>query len=52
MADEREHQDNRARKVAGREKRRRFVQGTRNYLHDVTNSIARRGKRAPKGGGR
>jgi hypothetical protein len=45
MADEREQRDNRAKKVEGRERRRRFVQGTRTYLHDVTNSIARRGKK-------
>jgi hypothetical protein len=35
-------QTNRARKVAGREKRRRFVQGTRAYTHAMTNSMARR----------
>lgn len=40
-----EHQNNRAKKVEGREKRRRFVQGTRTYLHNVTNSIARRAKK-------
>jgi hypothetical protein len=33
---------NRARKVAGRAKRRRFVQGTRAYTHAMTNSMARR----------
>ena len=40
-------EDNRAKKVAGRSKRRRFVQGTRAYTHAVTNSIAKRaaGKR-------
>lgn len=35
-------QTNRARKVAGRQKRRRFVQGTRAYTHAMTNSMARR----------
>jgi hypothetical protein len=35
-------QTNRARKVAGRAKRRRFVQGTRAYTHAMTNSMARR----------
>jgi hypothetical protein len=45
MADERDPRDNRARKVEGREKRRRFVQGTRAYLHDMTNSVARRAKK-------
>jgi hypothetical protein len=45
MSDEREYRDNRAKKVEGREKRRRFVQGTRAYLHDMTNSIARRVKK-------
>jgi hypothetical protein len=40
--------DSRARKVEGREKRRRFRQGTRSYLHAMTNSIARRaGKKRP-----
>jgi hypothetical protein len=34
--------DNRAKKVEGRAKRRRFVQGTRAYTHALTNSIARR----------
>jgi len=48
MAEDREQRDNRARKVEGREKRRRFVQGTRAYLHDMTNSIARRAKKKPR----
>jgi hypothetical protein len=48
MSDEREHRDNRAKKVEGREKRRRFVQGTRAYLHDMTNSIARRARKRPR----
>jgi hypothetical protein len=34
--------DNRDRKVEGRAKRRRFVQGTRAYTHAMTNSIAKR----------
>lgn len=33
---------NRLRKVAGRAKRRRYVQGTRAYTHALTNSIVRR----------
>jgi hypothetical protein len=33
---------NRSRKVAGRAKRRRYVQGTRTYTHAMTNSKARR----------
>jgi hypothetical protein len=33
---------NRAKKVAGRARRRRYVQGTRSYLHSVTNSAAKR----------
>ena len=34
--------DNRARKLEGRAKRRRFVQGTRAYTHAITNSVAKR----------
>jgi hypothetical protein len=34
--------DNRDRKVEGRAKRRRYVQGTRAYTHALTNSIAKR----------
>ena len=34
--------DNRAKKVEGRAKKRRFVQGTRAYTHAITNSIAKR----------
>ncbi len=45
MADERDPRDNRSKKLQGREKRRRFVQGTRAYLHDMTNSVARRAKK-------
>ena len=33
---------NRDKKVEGRSKRRRFVQGTRAYTHALTNSIAKR----------
>jgi hypothetical protein len=33
---------NREKKVAGRAKRRRYKQGTRSYLHAMTNSVARR----------
>jgi len=36
---------NRARKLEGRAKRRRYVQGTRAYLHAMTNSVARRVER-------
>jgi hypothetical protein len=34
--------DNRDKKVEGRAKKRRFVQGTRAYTHAITNSIAKR----------
>lgn len=37
-----EQGSNREKKVAGRAKRRRYKQGTRSYLHDMTNSVARR----------
>ncbi len=40
--------DNRDKKVEGRAKRRRFVQGTRAYTHALTNSIARRTQRPKK----
>jgi len=40
--------DNRSKKVEGRAKRRRFVQGTRAYTHALTNSIARRAQRRKK----
>ena len=49
MADEETPPDNRAKKVAGRAKRRRYVQGTRAYTHAMTNSMARR---ASKRGGK
>jgi hypothetical protein len=40
---------NRDKKVEGRFKRRRFVQGTRAYTHALTNSIAKRAAaRSPK----
>lgn len=32
----------RDKKVAGRAKRRKYMQGTRAYLHALTNSVARR----------
>jgi hypothetical protein len=42
--------DNRDKKVAGRGKRKGYVQGKRSYLHALVNSIARRGKpKPPKG---
>lgn len=44
--DERYSNDNRARKVHGRQKRRRFVQGTRAFTHALTNSIAKRARKA------
>lgn len=37
-----EQTSNREKKVAGRAKRRRYKQGTRAYLHAMTNSVARR----------
>lgn len=46
MADEETFGDNRAKKVAGRAKRQRHVQGTRTYLHDVTNRIAKRARKS------
>jgi hypothetical protein len=39
-------QGNRAKKVEGRAKRRRYVQGTRAYLHSLTNSMSRRAKKS------
>lgn len=42
--DNRESSDNRSKKVEGRARRRRFVQGTRAYTHALTNSIARRAR--------
>jgi hypothetical protein len=35
-------EDNRDKKVEGRAKRRRYVQGTRAYTHAIANSIAKR----------
>jgi hypothetical protein len=35
---------NREKKVAGRARRRRYRQGTRSYLHAMTNSVARRAR--------
>ncbi|HLJ68664.1 MAG TPA: hypothetical protein VKX16_15010 [Chloroflexota bacterium] len=43
-------EDNRARKIQGRAKRRRFVQGTRAYTHAVTNSIAKRAAKKGRDG--
>jgi hypothetical protein len=40
--------DNRDRKVQGRAKRRRYVQGTRAYTHALTNSIAKRAEESNK----
>jgi hypothetical protein len=39
---ERLSRPNRAKKVAGRRKQRRYVQGTRSYLHAMTNSAVKR----------
>jgi protein-disulfide isomerase-like protein with CxxC motif len=51
MSDDHQRADNRDKKVAGRAKRRRYVQGTRAYTHAVLNSIARRaGLKAKKPG--
>lgn len=43
-----ESPSNREKKVAGRAKRRRYGQGTRTYLHAMTNSVARRLRNAEK----
>ena len=45
--------DNRSRKLEGRSKRRRYVQGTRAFTHAMTNSMAKRAaeKRRPKDAG-
>ncbi|HEX6507348.1 MAG TPA: hypothetical protein VF221_06930 [Chloroflexota bacterium] len=40
--DTRHKASNREKKLEGRSKRRRFVQGTRAYTHALTNSIAKR----------
>jgi protein-disulfide isomerase-like protein with CxxC motif len=40
--DQDQPEDNRAKKLAGRTKRRRYVQGTRAYTHAIANSIAKR----------
>jgi hypothetical protein len=37
-----EEPSNREKKVASRAKRRRYKQGTRSYLHAMTNSVTRR----------
>jgi len=43
MTEEQKHpEDNRGKKIKGRAKRRRYVQGTRAYTHAITNSVARR----------
>lgn len=39
---------NRDKKVAGRQKRERYKQGTRSYLHAMVNSIAARAGRSTK----
>ncbi|MGH2441913.1 MAG: hypothetical protein ACRDFX_01970 [Chloroflexota bacterium] len=50
MSDEPAHDaDNRERKVAGRNKRRLYVQGTRAYTHAITNSIVKRARRKRAG---
>jgi hypothetical protein len=40
--EEQKTRTNREKKVEGRARRRRFVQGTRSYLHAMTNSAAKR----------
>jgi hypothetical protein len=40
--------DNRERKVAGRDKRRGYIQGKRSYLHAMVNSIAKRAEKKNK----
>lgn len=42
------YESNRRKKVEGRAKRRKYVQGTRAYTHAMTNSMA---KRAAQAGG-
>lgn len=39
--------NNREKKVQGRQRKRKYVQGTRAYIHAMTNSVARRGREAP-----
>ncbi len=41
-----EQRSNREKKVEGRARRHRYKQGTRAYLHAMTNSVARRLDRA------
>ena len=43
MTENSEPKSNRYKKLEGRSKRRRFVQGTRAFTHALTNSIAKRG---------
>jgi hypothetical protein len=45
--DSRKPISNRDKKVEGRSKQRRFVQGTRAYTHALTNSIAKRAAGKP-----
>lgn len=40
--------DNRSKKMVGRAKRRRYVQGTRAWTHAMVNSMAKRTKWPPK----
>lgn len=46
MSRDDEPRSNRDRKVEGRAKRKRYLQGTRSYLHALTNSMARRAREA------
>lgn len=40
--------ENREKKFEGRQKRRKYVQGKRSYLHDMVSSIVKRGKQAER----
>lgn len=48
MDDERDRltESNRQKKVEGRAKRRKYVQGTRAFTHAMTNSLAKRAAKA------
>ena len=48
MTHEGEIKSNRDKKLEGRSKRKRFVQGTRAFTHAMTNSIVKRAKGSEK----
>jgi hypothetical protein len=50
MDDDRERltDDNRQKKIQGRAKRRKYVQGTRAYTHAMTNSLAKRAAKSTR----